>query len=202
MEKKFQKLHIENPSQKEVEKYLKLWNSLENYTLQESSLKKLFTSTYPLNEDLDDVLIKVCSLNDFYSTNIFSPFTVAKHIVNLKIDNYLHNGDLNIVNSIAEVKMNGGVIKNFYSFATKYCSHHKPTSYPIYDSFVEKMLIYFQNKDQFDEFTKEDLKVFERFKKILLRFRDFYELPYDLKEIDKYLWQAGKLYFPRKYGKK
>jgi hypothetical protein len=64
-------LDINKPSQTEVEKYLKLWDFLENYTLQESSLRKLFTKTYPLNNDLDDVLIKVCSLNDFYSTNIF-----------------------------------------------------------------------------------------------------------------------------------
>jgi len=73
-------LDITKPSQIEVEHYLKLWDSLENYTLQESSLRKLFTKTYPLNNDLDDVLIKVCSLNDFYSTNILSPFTVAKHM--------------------------------------------------------------------------------------------------------------------------
>ncbi len=102
------------PSQKEVEIYLKLWNNLENYTLQESSLKKLFTKTYPLNNDLDDVLIKVCSLNDFYSTNIFSPFTVAKHIISLNIDDNLASNDLGIVNKIAEVEMKEGKIKNFY----------------------------------------------------------------------------------------
>lgn len=33
--------------------------------LQESSLRKLFAETYPRNVDMDDVLIKVCSLNDF-----------------------------------------------------------------------------------------------------------------------------------------
>jgi len=105
-------------------------------------LNKLFFETYPLNNDLDDVLIKVCSLNDFYSTNIFSPFSVAKHIVSLGIDESLARNDLEIVNIIAKVKMNGGKIKNFYSFATKYCSHHKPTVYPIYDSYVDKMLMY------------------------------------------------------------
>lgn len=64
-------LNIPNPSITEVKIYLQLWASLENYTLQESSLRKLFTKTYPINSDLDDVLIKVCALNDFYSTNIF-----------------------------------------------------------------------------------------------------------------------------------
>ena len=44
-------------------------------------MKKLFTETYPLNSDLDEVLIKVSSLNDFYSTNIISPFKVAKSVL-------------------------------------------------------------------------------------------------------------------------
>jgi len=48
-------LNINKPSQTEVGKYLKIWDSLENYTftLQESSLRKLFTKTYPLNNDLE-----------------------------------------------------------------------------------------------------------------------------------------------------
>lgn len=95
------------PSKGEVEKYLNLWDSLENYSLQESALEKLFMKTYPSNNDLDDVLIKVCALNDFYSTNIFSPFTVAKHIVDLNIDKKILEEDLEIVNEIALVKMNG-----------------------------------------------------------------------------------------------
>jgi len=195
-------LDINKPSQTEVEKYLKLWDSLENYTLQESSLRKLFTKIYPLNNDLDDVLIKVCSLNDFYSTNIFSPFTVAKHIVKLEIDNSIAQNDLTIVNKIAKVEMNGGKIKNFYSFATKYCSHHKPTVYPIYDSYVDQILLYCKNRDNFDDFSKEDLKIYVKYRRILENFRKYYRLEsFDLKQIDKYLWQAGKKYFPKKYDK-
>lgn len=194
-------LEIIKPSPLEVEKYLKLWDSLENYTLQESSLKKLFTKTYPVNNNLDDVLIKVCALNDFYSTNIFSPFTVAKHIINLKIDEKLLKENLEIVNEIALVKVNGGKIKNFYSFATKYCSHHNPEAYPIYDSYVEKMLIYCKKKDNFDIFNNEELRSYARFKEILFNFRKYYNLgSFNLKQIDKYLWQAGKEYFPKNYG--
>ena len=142
-------LNIIRPSKIEAGHYLKLWNSLENYTSQESSLRKLFTKTYPFNNNLDDVLIKVCALNDLYSTNIYSPFTVAKHIIALKIDSRFVKDNLEIVNKIAEVKMKGGTMKRFYSFATKYCSHHKPTIYPIYDSYVEKMLLYFRKKIDF-----------------------------------------------------
>lgn len=191
---------IEEPSEKKIREYLVRWNTLENYVLQESSLSKLFNQTYPRNDDMDDVLIKVCSLNDFYSTNIFSPFKVAKHIVGLRIDDRLQNEDLKLVNEIADVKVNGNRKINFYSFATKYCSHHKPTIYPIFDSYVEKLLMYFKKKDNFSDFKKKDLKEYPKYKNILLEFRAFYNLgDFNLKEIDKYLWQAGKDYFPRTY---
>ena len=193
-------MEINRPSETELKKYLDSWESLENYVLQESSLKKLFTVTYPNNNLMDDVLIKVCSLNDFYSTNIFSPFTVAKHIVSLNIDERLHNNDFTLVNDLASIQMNGNRTILFYSFATKYCSHHKPTVYPIYDNFVEKILMYFKRNDKFFEFRKKDLKNYVSYRNILLKFQSYYNLQmFNLKEIDKYLWQAGKYYFPKKY---
>ena len=199
--RRFQReLEIPKPSGKQVENYLKLWDSLENYVLQESSLRKLFSKTYPLNNSLDEVLIKVCSLNDFYSTNIYSPFTIAKHIVALNIDDSLSKHDIRIVDRIARVKINGRKF-NFYSFATKYCSHHKPRTFPIYDFYVEKMLWYYRERSKFFKFSKPDLKSYPKFKQILESFRKYYGLKkYDLKQIDQYLWLAGKKYFPRNYS--
>ena len=167
---------IAKPTKEQVEKYLKRWDSLENYVSQERSLKKLFTKTYPKNNDLDEVLVKVCTLNDFYSTNIFSPFTVAKHILNLKIDKNLLKNDLCLVNKIAYIKMPKGRKINFYSFATKYCSHHLPTVYPIYDSYVEKLLMYFKKTDNFAKFKRADLKTYPIYRDILMKFREFYKL--------------------------
>ena len=88
-----------------------------NYVLQENSLNKLFYETYPFNNDINEILIKVSSLNDFYSTNIFSVFSVAKHILTLNIDERLRICDEQLVNDIAKVVINGKE-KNFYSFAT------------------------------------------------------------------------------------
>ena len=190
---------IPKPCQKEVEKYLNKWDSLENYVLQESSLDKLFFKTYPKNDDINDILIKCSSLNDFYSTNIFSIFSVAKHILKLNIDKRLKEGDATLVNDIAKVKINGKD-KNFYSFATKYCSHHFPTIYPIYAYYVEKVLLYFRDKDHFLDFKKSDLKKYDLFKNILISFRNYYGLnEYNLKDVDRYLWQLGKDYFKKKY---
>lgn len=191
---------VSRPCCGEVKKYLSRWDGLENYSLQESALNKLFFQTYPNNTDIDDVLIKVSSLNDFYSTNIFSPFQVAKHIISLNIDARLVAGDVTLVNDIAKVTMDNGTVRNFYSFATKYCSHHMPLEFPIYDSYVDRLLRYFRDTDRFFRFSSDDLKDYEKFKNILTQFTNYYRLePYNLKEIDKYLWQLGKEKFPRTY---
>ena len=192
-------INIPSPNKKTIENYLIKWDNLEeHYIWQEKSLYKLFHEDYKHNTDLNEILIKCSCLNDFYSTNIFSIFSVAKNIYNLKIDKRLNENDPSLVNDIAHVKING-VDKTFYSFASKYCSHHND-EFPIYDYFVDKMLVYFKNKDKFAKFKKDDLKDYVKFKKILIEFKKFYDIEeYSLRDIDKYLWIAGKEYFPKKY---
>ena len=193
---------IPRPSSKEVAYYLKRWDSLGHYTAQESALNKLFWQLAPANSLLDDVLLKVVALNTFYSTNIKSVFTVAHHIYNLKIDERLKSGDETLVEEIACVTMSNGKVRNEFSFATKYCSHHNADAYPIYDSYVEKLLCYLRDIDGFAEFHKDELRRFTIFKKVILKIREFYSLEaFTIKEIDKYLWQLGKEKFPKNYGK-
>ena len=124
---------------------------------------------------------------------------MGKHIYNLNIDERLRNSDETLVNDIAIVTINGKR-KNFYSFATKYCSHHFPKEFPIYDSYVEKVLMYFNKNDKFYDFKRENLKNYKKFKNILIQFKKFYNIDeYNLKDIDKYLWQLGKEHFTKKY---
>ena len=190
---------ISKPSAIEVEKYLKSWKNLKNYKLQEDALDKLFFELLPSNEEISDILLKVATLNDFYSKNIFSVYPVAEHIRSLKIDERLRQGDATLVNEIQNVTING-VTRKFYSFSTKYCSHHNPNEYPIYDSYVEKVLKYFRKTDKFSKFKNADLKDYQKFKNIIIAFREYYGLEeFNLKEIDQYLWQLGKEYFPNKY---
>lgn len=178
---------------------MKAWDEQENYVLQENALDKLFFVTYPNNTDINDILIKASSLNDFYSTNIFSIFAVAKHICSLDIDKRLRSGDLSLVDDIADITI-GGKPKRFYSFASKYCSHHEPTRFPIYDYYVERVLIHFRKVDRFCDFKDEDLKKYPQFMAILDAFQQYYGLSeYNKKDLDRYLWQLGKKYFPRKY---
>ena len=188
------------PCEEEVERYLLIWEQLENYKMQERALDKLFSHTYPHNNNIEDVLVKVATLNDFYSTNIFSGYMVAKHILELDIDERLEAADDTLVNEIASIVTKDGRTKNFYSFATKYCSHHRPYDYAIYDSYVDRVLRYFRNVDRFSDFEDTDLKNYVKFRKTLTDFQEFYGLQkYNLKLLDRYLWQLGKDKFPRKY---
>lgn len=196
---------VPRPCAAEVEKYLAIWDEQDSYRLQEKALDKLFFDTYPLNTCFEDVMIKVTCLNALYSTNIYSPYNVAVHILNLGIDERLKAGDASLVQDIALVTMGNDETKNFYSFATKYCSHHQPLQYAIWDSYVDEVLKYFRNVDGFADFPDQDLKDQGKFKNILFQFADFYGIQqYNLKDLDRYLWQLGKDKFPQKryQGKK
>lgn len=189
--------NIPKPSVKEVEKYLKQWNALENYVNQENSLDKLFFDLIPENKLIEDILIKCSTLNDFYSTNIFSIFPIAKHILQLDIDERLKSGDLTLIENIADKTVMG---RRNYSFASKYCSHHNPDQFPIYDSYVDKVLRYFRRNDKFANFKNDDLQDYIKFRTILDEFKVYYSLEqYSLKELDKYLWLLGKEYYKKKY---
>lgn len=196
------KIDIPTPSIEQVGHYLQTWNTLENYRLQEDALDKLFLDLCTKNIEISDILLKVVALNDFYSTNIFSVYPVAKHILSLDIDSRLNSGDITLISDLQKVII-GGTVKNFYSFSTKYCSHHKPLDFPIYDSYVEKVLCYFRDRDRFSNFKTLELKDYKKFKDTLVEFKYFYGLDkYDLKKIDRYMWQLGKDYFPKNYGQK
>ncbi|MBF4989399.1 hypothetical protein [Methylophilus sp. 14] len=188
-----------SPSPEYLSAYLQRWEGLENYRLQEQSLALLFKELCPSNNVLEQVLLKVSALNDFYSTNIFDTYTVAKHIREMDIESRLKNGDLSLVNELAMVSIRDKKW-NFYSFASKYCSHHFPESFPIFDSYVEKMLLHYAHADNFYSFHKGDLKHYESFVKIIKEFQTHYGLrQFSLRQIDIFLWLAGKDSFPPSY---
>jgi hypothetical protein len=189
-----------DPSPTIVRSYLEKWNTdktLENYRSQEGALKLLFHTFCLENNSLERVLLKVTALNQFYSTNIYDTYSMAKHIIDMQIDERLQSDDLTLVNELALITLKKKQ-KNFYSFASKYCSHHNPTAFPIYDSFVEKMLVRRAKAECFFEFKKAELKKYERFVQIIKAFQQFYGLEnFLLREIDIFLWLAGKELFPR-----
>ena len=72
--------------------------------------------------------------------------------------------------------------------------------YPIFDSYVEKMLRFYAKADQFASFKPAELRNYERFVQIIREFREFYKLtPFSLRDLDIFLWYAGKECFPREF---
>jgi hypothetical protein len=194
---------LEVPTNILIDSYIHKFSMDERYYPADNAIIKLFKA-FPRNILIEDILLKICVLNDMYSTNIFATFTMAKHIQKLGIDKSLKNGDTLIVNKIAtghgikSTKNNREI--NFYSFATKYCNWHNQEQYAIYDRFVEKILLAYKQRDNFSDFSQPDLKVFPEFKRIILEFIEFYGLTgHNLKQIDKFLWMYGKEKYPTKY---
>jgi hypothetical protein len=186
-----------------VERYLEKYRNHPkyiNYPIQERIVVSLFEQ-FPRNTKIEEVLHKVTVLNYFYSTRIRDTFAVAQHIVKLNIDKQLRRKEVDIVDKIANVPVVGGRKIRFYSFATKYCSHHQPDAYPIYDSFVSKALAYFNKQDNFADFSRKAIwEDYPTFKQAILAFQEFYKLEgCGLRDIDRYLWLLGKEKFPRTY---
>ena len=191
----------DDPTTDNIRKWIQAWEETDGYPEQESALDKLFGDLCPDNEELDDILIKVCTLNDFYSTNIYKVFDVAKVIQSLDIDSRLNadTPDTHIVDDIVDgVKQRTG--RSVYSFASKYCSHHKPEFYPIYDSYVDMLLRYYRDKEDAEDFFFSDgeLQNYASFCRIEMDFKRHFGLQeFNAKEIDKFLWQVGKQSFPK-----
>ncbi len=186
------------PTKDQVQHYSSTALKEEEYSLNDKALKHLYHNIYPENNDLLEIKVKVSTLNDFYSTNIYRTHLVSKRILDLNIDERLRQKDETLVNDIARVNINGKTF-NFYSFATKYCSHHKPDDYPIYDRYVDEMLWHFQKTKNFSNFKRPELRDYPKFKKIIYDFIRFFDLEeFSIKDIDRYLWAGGTKYFSKK----
>lgn len=186
---------IKRPCASFVEDAKKVWAANERFVVQEKSIRLLFDSLCPKHTNVAEVLVKVSVLNSFYHTNIYDTHAVAKHISSLAPGNRISAGDLAVVNDLARVRL-GRKEWNFYSFASKYCSQHNPDDFPIFDSFVEKMLLHFRRMDRFAIFQKRDLREYPKFVDVIEQFRKFYGLEdFSLREVDRYLWFAGKQAF-------
>jgi hypothetical protein len=169
----------------------------EENVIVERALKELFTQ-YRDNDDHAHVLLKVVTLNRLYSTNILAVHDVAKHIYERAqgIDSALAVGSPEIVDEIAKVTIRTtGAVRSNYSFATKYCSWHNLTSYPIWDSRVDRYLRSLRGTT-FAKFLNAhgDLWMhYREFVEIMTAFRDHYKLGlFNFKDIDKFLWFCGE----------
>lgn len=197
--------NIEKPTNKLIDKYIEKFNKDNRYKLADNAINNLFLA-FPNNKKIEDIILKISVINDLYSTNIYSTFKLAEHILKLNIDERLKSGNQVLVNEIAKghgikTKKNDTEIY-FYSFATKYCNWHNQNDYAIYDGFVDQILMAYKRKDNFSVFVQTDFKDFRKFKQIIKDFINYYKLSeYNLKEIDKFLWIYGKEIFSTNHEK-
>jgi hypothetical protein len=174
----------------------------EENAVVEQALKDLFNQ-YRRNDNHSHVLLKVVALNRLYSTQILAVHDVARHIYQQAqdIDSSLAIGSCKIgspeiVDRIAKVTISAtGRQRANYSFATKYCSWHRPDSYPIWDDRVRRYLQSLR-RTPFATFLRPKGNLWDHypeFVKLMSDFRDFYRLgQFTFKDIDKFLWSAGE----------
>lgn len=160
--------------------------------------------TFPKNTRLEDIYLKVITINALYSTNIYDTYKMAYHIYkNIPaIDDHLQEGEIGIIEKISRghgIKGGNGVEKHFYSFSTKYCSFHNPDRYAIYDHLIQDLLIKFRNQEitisgkREQKLTYNSLRDYAKFMEVINEFKEVYNLnELNLKQIDMYLWLMGK----------
>lgn len=196
------------PSVAEIERCKEKWSNdpdYKRYVVAEKALNKVFQ-----HRDADylsdvDLMTKVSLLNDLYSTQIWSTYKVVEHYQTVNgLSERMAEGDLSLIKDLRKVEMGKkdlsevemgkkNTTRNCYSFATKFCSHHFPDLFPIYDSVVDEMLWQLKQRDNFANFHRKDLKVYEKFVGVINQLQDYYNLTdYSYKDIDVMLWVTGR----------
>lgn len=176
-----------------VKKYLNIWYTYRDSKMveQEYALNSLFQNYYQ-NNNLQNILLKVSCLNNFYSTHIIDTFSVAKVIYEMNIDKMLFEGDLNLVNLMSDELRNKTNHRREYVFATKYCSFHRPEIYPIYDSKNDEVLKEYK-KDLNIEQVKLDENYFY-YVKTINKYREIFGLEsFSYKQIDRFNWTFANI---------
>lgn len=69
--------------------------------------------------------------------------------------------------------------------------------YLIYNSYVKTMLLWYKYQYSEFSFAIEDLNNYDYFRAIISNFIKVFDLNCDLRTVDKFLWTAGKEFFPQ-----
>ncbi|MFC3833333.1 MULTISPECIES: hypothetical protein [Deinococcus] len=168
----------------------------------EAALHKLL-HTFPDNTVTAEIYLKVVAINQIYGTGILAVQPVAERIQAAVIDADLRAGDPGVVHRIDRLQFvtakGKEIDRSIYSFATKYCAHHQPEHYPIYDGIVSTKLLAYDQRDNFNSYRLKyaDLRDYVKFKEVVLQFRAHYGLTaFSLRDIDQFLWILGKGLLP------
>jgi hypothetical protein len=168
----------------------------EENGLVEAALGELFKH-YPENTDASHVLLKASAVNALYYTNVYAIQTVALHIAHLgaEVDAAFASGLPSIVDLISRVEVQGKT-HQFFSFASKYASWHKPNEYPIYDTRVCRYLSHVKAETNLFGFLNRCDWGYARFKEEMVAFREQFQLSrFTFKQLDAFLYMEGSKLF-------
>ena len=156
-------------------------------------------------------------LDRIYSTHLEDPYRYS-----VRLKKYINDLSQDVsVENIARIDLesddNRGKGIYSYSFATKICNRIEPNKFPIYDSYVAGLLIWFRdngdeynnipNKDAFKEFVlsnKKDknrhfydyeLANYETYKNKYNMFKNMFNLDLTYQQLDRFLWTYAKMVF-------
>jgi hypothetical protein len=170
----------------------------------EAALNDIF-ARYPSNKDEAQVLLKVVTLNQFYSTQLPTRapdrpnvFDVARCIPGLGLDHAFKNASLDIVDRLSTVQFPGKRTISRFSFATKYASWHRQDVYPIWDQNVQRYFSRLRklHRDYWDRISEDFILsgnwAYPQFHGLMVRFRSHFGLDeVGFKDLDKFLWTYG-----------
>ena len=162
----------------------------------DKSLAKLFLH---LNDEsnLHEVKIKVAALNKLYSTAIQNINPVAEKIQEQWKENNVFNNEQSYVDFIDKISnvIYGNKPRNNLSFASKYVHFLSNFQTPIYDSYIWIVMIgYLKQSGSVQEYSFITPNNYADFYKVFNDFKTIYNLQgRENYEIDKFLWQYGKL---------
>ena len=112
-----------------LKKYLNTFEGEETYFADDTKNLALFKAN-PTNNKAEDIRLKVSVINSDLRSNNVTEEMIA-HILKLNIDNRLQNGDLTLVEDIANIE-DKGQQHNLLHFASVYCNLHDPDTFPVY----------------------------------------------------------------------
>jgi hypothetical protein len=173
-----------------IDQEIAAFDRAEKEYLGEPTIRELI-STYPNNLKVEHILVKVITISSLYHARVldndFQP--LARHIHTIDdLDGRLRRGDPSVVDAIIKSQ---GTTKQYFSFATKFCSWHNQEAYAIYDTYMWKALSAYRAAGRFT-FRASESDDYVGFHEVVRRFQKAYGLEaYSLRDIDKFLWRVG-----------
>jgi len=182
----------------EIVRFLEYWQKkfeeINSVVIGDRCMERIFRNC-PSHCRIDDVLIKVISIDKFYRAIVYDHFKMAQHIGSLKnLKSMILNGE---EEAVEVIRLGHGIVKrktgkeiDLYSFASKYCHWSNPKRYPMYDQYVEKALEEIRKKNLWDFPENENFKDYANFKKHIDVLKNL--LGWDYKKLDEALWIYGR----------